>query len=257
MNLRRRTYALGTALVVPLTLLAAPPSSAVSSGDDRPVVYVLCAHKRTGHARLVPRSQPCRPSEVRVRTRVVGLPGPTGPAGATGTTGATGATGPDGATGATGPTGATGATGETGATGATGATGPQGPPGADGAGVVNGSGDSTIAIPGISIAVTQQQVGTDCRVRMAWDGTTEAGGLWLQAWWGGLSNPVDLFAAITAGAGPASIQVNAIGGSATLSHLRFSLRVHLGSQAVTLDYWVTAYGGTCAWSWQRTTSAGA
>jgi hypothetical protein len=118
MQIKKSLLAFG---VVAVAVAGLRVASAVSTTSEAPLI--LCANKKTGALRLIPRGN-CTTAETKYeinRTGPQGLRGATGPAGPPGADGEDGADGQDGVDGLNG------------ANGADGADGAPGPPGADGA----------------------------------------------------------------------------------------------------------------------------
>jgi hypothetical protein len=103
MQIKKSLVAFG---VVAVAVAGLRVASAVSTTSEAPLI--LCANKKTGALRLIPRGN-CTTAETKYeinKTGPQGLRGATGPAGAPGTNGTNGRDGVDGQDGATGPAGA-------------------------------------------------------------------------------------------------------------------------------------------------------
>ena len=113
---RRNLIGVVLGLVAGVTL-GLPAASAVGAGRDgdgatsvraKPVAILACAHRQSGHVRLVKRARACKKRERLVKWSVRG---PKGPAGARGTAGLPGSPGETGPAGEQGPPGSPGSSG--------------------------------------------------------------------------------------------------------------------------------------------------
>ena len=133
MQIKKSLLAFG---VVAVAVAGLRVASAVSTTSEAPLI--LCANKKTGALRLIPRGN-CTTAETKYEINrtgpqgAQGLRGPAGANGANGRDGVDGVDGEDGVDGVDGEDGEDGVDGLNGADGADGADGAPGPPGADGA----------------------------------------------------------------------------------------------------------------------------